>query len=301
MTPWKSGALAGALIVAAAGLVWTSVLHGETGAPQERDREPFVRAMEVFGRGTQIGVTVRDVEDDDAKQAKAGVIVEEVAGGSAAEKAGIKNGDAIVEFDGERVRSVRQLTRLIQETPTGRKVPAVVMRGGQRVSVTVVPERRSGLRFGDFSIDRFDDRDMPFSFQMPEPPVPPAAPAPPRAARPPLPGFGLSYRSGNGRLGITVEDLSEGLSDYFGVKKGALVRSVRDGSPAAKAGVKAGDVITSVNGTEVDEPSDITRAIDRIDDNADFTIEIVRDKKPQTLKGKLESRERARTRTRTIV
>ena len=54
--------------------------------------------------------------------------------------------------------------------------------------------------------------------------------------------------------------------------------------------MKAGDVITSVNGTAVEEPSDVRRALDRLEDQADSTIEVMRDKKPQTLKGKLEPR-----------
>jgi serine protease Do len=102
---------------------------------------------------------------------------------------------------------------------------------------------------------------------------------------------------GEGRLGISVENLTDGLSEYFGVKHGALVRSVRDDSVAAKAGLKAGDVITSVNGSQVDEPSDLSRVIDRLDNDAEFTLEIVRDKKTQTLKGKIEPRPRGRSKT----
>ena len=74
------------------------------------------------------------------------------------------------------------------------------------------------------------------------------------------------------------------------MKHGVLVQSVTEDSVAAKAGMKAGDVITSVNGTAVEEPSDVRRALDRLDNQTDLTIEIMRDKKPQTLKGKLEPR-----------
>ena len=243
--------------------------------------------VQVVGRSGQIGVSVRDVDDSATGPAKTGVLVDDVREASPAAKAGIKNGDEIVELDGERVRSVRQFTRLVQDTPVGRKVPVVVVRGGQRVTLTVAPERGSGWASGD-----------DFAWVMPpEPPSPPAAPKAPLPPRPPqpffdgFPEFGFSYRAGGGgRLGITLEDLSDGLGEYFGVKHGVLVRSVTDGSAAAKAGMKAGDVITSVNGTAVEEPSDVRRALDRLDDQADLTIEIMRDKKPQTLKGKLEPR-----------
>jgi S1-C subfamily serine protease len=72
------------------------------------------------------------------------------------------------------------------------------------------------------------------------------------------------------------------------------VRSVEQGSAAAKAGVKAGDVITSVNARRVYEAQDVNRAIVRMDDGGEFALEIVRDRKPQTLKGTLETRARGR-------
>ena len=84
------------------------------------------------------------------------------------------------------------------------------------------------------------------------------------------------------------------------MKEGVLVKSVAEGSVGAKAGLKAGDVITSVNGRHIYDSSDVTRALDRVESNGEFTIEVSRDRKPQTLKGKLETRE-SRDRTRTIL
>jgi serine protease Do len=292
MTVWKSGALASALLLAAAaGAAFMPAVHGQGDEPQRWDSEPFRKVVQLGGGAGQIGVSVRDVDNDDTKQPKSGVVVEEVRSGSAAEKAGVKDGDQIVEFDGERVRSVRQFTRLVQDTPIGRSVPVVVLRGGQRTTLNVAPTRGTGWRFDeDFGL-----------ISPPEPPKPPPAPDAPRPPKavppfPALPGFGFSYRSGGGRLGASVEDLSDELTEYFGVKHGVLVRSVTDGSPAAKAGLKAGDVITSVNGTTVEEPSDVSRTLDRLEDQAEFTIDVMRDKKPLTLKGKLGSRERSRSR-----
>lgn len=303
MAPWKIMALGGAALIAAGAGVSTPILHGQTPEPPPaRESRPVVAAVDMWGRSSQIGLTVRDVEEDSKPAATAGVIVDEVTGGGPADKAGVKSGDVIVEFDGERVRSVRQLTRLVQETPVGRKVSAAVSRGGQRVTVSITPERSSNVRFAkEFSLGRFDEGDLSWVMppEPPQPPTPPAAPRPPHPdVSPLLPGFSFSYRSGSGRLGISTEDLTDGLSQYFGVKNGALVRSVTEGSSAAKAGLKAGDVITSVNGSQVDGPSDISRALG---DDGEFTIEIVRDKKPQTLKGKLEPRQRSRSRTRVVV
>jgi serine protease Do len=107
------------------------------------------------------------------------------------------------------------------------------------------------------------------------------------------------------RLGITIESLDDQLAEYFGVKEGVLVKSVAADSAAQKAGLKAGDVITSINGSKVYETSDVNRLMNRLETDGAFTIDVVRDKKPQSLKGKLETREtretRAKVRARTVL
>ena len=259
-----------------------------------QDREPLARAFEMIGRGAQIGVSVSDIAADDTKQ-KAGVIVDTVSPDSPADKAGIKAGDAITEFDGERVRSVRQFTRLVQETNAGRAVPVTLSRGGQRVTVNVTPEQRA---------DRFTRLlEVPGFYREPTP-VPPRPPSAPRAIVPDMRIPGMMRLFGNGRLGLTIESLDDQLAEYFGVKEGVLVKSVQADSVAAKAGLKAGDVITAFDGRKIYETSDLTRAIERVGTSGEFTVEVMRDKKAQTLKGKLEpreSRETTRVRTRTIL
>lgn len=287
------GALAGALVLAGMTAPAT-VAHAQS-------REPLLRAV-TGGRGSHIGVTVRDVDAADAKDPKAGIVIEEVSTGSPADKAGMKAGDAITEFDGERVRSTLQFTRLVRETPDGRPVQAVLSRGGQRITVTVTPDRST--LGDDFGIRLLDTPTARLAIPpTPLPPSPPRAPRPPAATiRPSLPMELFSFGRNSGRLGISIEQLDTQLAEYFGVKEGVLVKSVAEGSVGAKAGLKAGDVITSVNGRHVYDVSDVTRAIDRVESNGDITLEVMRDRKPQTLKGKLETPEtRLRARARTIV
>ena len=304
MNAWKTAAFAAAIVGAVGlGAAIAPPAHGQasTRAPQPAPRTPPpARAFEVFGaRGSQIGVTVRDVEDDDVKAgrlaAQAGIVIDEVAEDSPASKAGLKKGDIVVDFDGERVRSVRQFTRLVQETPAGRKVAAAVMRDGQRVSVTLEPRESSTFHFGGDDAAFRLLRDFDFDVAPPAIPARPVPPAPP--ALPDMQGF--LWRSGNS-LGITVGDLSDQLADYFGTKDGVLVTSVADNSAAAKAGIKAGDVITSLNGTDVSEPSDLRRRIQRLQDGDEFTVGVVRDKKGLTLKGKIEA-SRARRTYRSVI
>src|SRR5213078_740521 len=131
---WKTAAATAVLAaVAGIGAVVAPPVRAQGSTPRP------TRALEMLGgRGSQIGVSVRD-------GATPGVVVEDVSTDSPAEKAGIKKGDVITEFDGERVRSVRQFTRLVQETPPGRKVEAVLMRDSQRVNVSVEPRESDGL------------------------------------------------------------------------------------------------------------------------------------------------------------
>lgn len=280
-TRW--GTLAGALVLAAG-----------AGAPAPvvaQERETLTRMF--ASRGAHVGLTVEELDEAAAKQTR-GIRVETVTPDGPSDKAGIKAGDVITEYDGERVRSTRQFSRLVQETPPGRDVAVVLSRGGQRMNVTVTPDR--GSWSGDFGPRILD---IPRSMRTPRPAIPAMPPRPP-AVTPEL--FDGLMRFGGRRLGVTVEGIDEQLAAYFGVKEGVLVKSVQADSAAQKAGLKAGDVITAVNGSKVYETSDLNRALDRIESSGEFTVEIVRDKKAQTLKGKLETRDtRDRVRTRTIL
>ena len=305
MNAWKTAAVAAALVAAgSAGAAFLPPVHG-----QSTPRAVAPRALDLFGgRGSQIGVTIRNVEDDDAKAGKmvgqGGVVIDDVAEDSPASKAGLKKGDIVVEFDGERVRSVRQFTRLVQETPAGRRTQASVVRDGQKINVTLEPREGNGFNvFGDFDGARvLRDFGRDFSFDTPAPPALPARPVRPAPAVPPVPPTPFPdidtfvWRTGNG-LGITTGHLSDQLADYFGVKgkDGVLVTSIADNSAASKAGIKAGDVITSFNGSEVTGPSDLSRRIQRLQDGDEFTVDVVRDKKSMTLKGKVETTRSRRT------
>ena len=87
------------------------------------------------------------------------------------------------------------------------------------------------------------------------------------------------------RIGVSTMSLTKQLADYFGIAdgKGALVTSVTEDGPAAKAGVKAGDVITAVDGEAVDSPGDISRVINRKKEG-DVTLTIIRNKSQQTIR-----------------
>jgi serine protease Do len=293
MKTWKTIAVIAVAVTAVAiAAVVAPPVRGQTRVT------PKVRALEMLSGGSRIGVSIRDVEEGDSKTAKtaaAGVIVEEVATESPAEKAGIRKADAIVEFDGERVRSVRQLTRLVQETPSGRTVSAVLLREGQKTTVSITP--RDDGRYSLRGFDNLGDLSPEFSFRLAPKITPPTPPMPPNP--PTVWDFdGLLGRSG--RLGISIDALSPQLAEYFGTKEGVLVSSVTDNSAAAKAGLKAGDVITNFNESTINDPQDLRRRIQSLNDGDEFTVTVMRERKPVTLKGKAESPQRRRI-SRTIL
>jgi serine protease Do len=91
-------------------------------------------------------------------------------------------------------------------------------------------------------------------------------------------------------MGVEVEPLSGQLGEYFGVKEGVLVRSVTKGSEAERAGVKAGDVITSVGGAKVANGTDITAQL-RLARGASVSVTLMREHREMTVNVPLEGRD----------
>ena len=91
-------------------------------------------------------------------------------------------------------------------------------------------------------------------------------------------------------LGVEAESLGAQLAVYFGVKEGVLVRSVLDSTPAQKAGIKAGDVITKLDGMAVTTPSELSSAVRMANAKKTYSIELMRDRKPVTVSVNVEER-----------
>ena len=254
-----------------------------------------VRRLAVLaGRGAQLGVSVRDLDPDQAK-GQSGALVEDVRAGSAASKSGIKKGDVITEFDGERVRGVRHLTRLVTETPDGRTVNAAVIREGKRVVLSVTPDQAS-LAGADRN---FELLVPPMRFEkMPhdDGDLAPALPRFPEGAwtfKGGGYGEGWAFANEKGRLGVKVQLMGDQLAEYFGTSHGVLVSSVDADSPAAKAGLKAGDVVTKIDGKYVTGPSDLIEAVQAAEHGATLALDYTRDKKAQSTKATLPAKEPA--------
>ena len=266
---------ASAVVAAALSAVVTAALVMAAQPAAAQDSRVVVRSV----GAASIGVTIRDVTGEDAVKAKmaqpSGVFVESVVEGSPAAKAGLQAGDVVVDFDGERVRSAGHFTRLVQESVPNRQVTAGIVRGTSKQTVTVVPQ--SG---GNFNVLPNDARRRLQGLERQLP----------RDLNLRLDDAFRNRTTATGRtLGVTVSPLSDQLAEYFGVKQGVLVSAVTSGSAAAAAGIRAGDVITAVNGQSVSTSADITRAL-RENSGDSAEIAVTRDRKPLSLKATLPAR-----------
>jgi serine protease Do len=242
----------------------------------------------------RLGVTIGDTTGESR-----GATVRSVAEDSAAEKAGVKEGDVIVRFDGETVRSASHLTRLVSETPAGRAVAIEVTRDGatQKLTATLA-EGGQHFRFhGPDGVKEWSFDVPEWSIEPPDAPLPPPAPGVPRAVRPPRAPHAFAWKGGDGdfafrmlgggprKLGIEYMELGEQLAAYFKAgSSSVLVTSVDEAGPAAKAGIRAGDVIVKLAGATVSGGDDLRQALSDAEGGSEVAVTVQRDGRPVELK-----------------
>jgi serine protease Do len=217
----------------------------------------------VPGAGSFLGVGIQEIDANRARALKlpeeAGVEVTRIAPDSPAEKAGIKTGDVIIQYNGERVEGMDQFSRIVRETPSGRDVKIGIIRNGapQTITARIVPRPVINGQLipapGQFSAGDA------LEFRFPD-----------------MPQNRMTWRST--LLGIDAEALEGQLAEFFGVKEGVLVRAVSKGLAADRAGIKAGDVIVRVDDAKVATPADISAHLRGLRGRA-VSMVVVRDRK----------------------
>jgi serine protease Do len=176
-----------------------------------------------------LGVGIQPVTPDLAKTfgraETTGVLVSSVSEGSPAERAGLKSGDIITEYDGRKVERASDLPRAVAGTPVGRDVRLSVVRDGKTLVLTA-------------RIEALDAKE-------------------PRRAE-----GGERVRP---TLGLSVQPLTPALARQLGVKatQGVVVQRVEDGSPAADAGFERGDVIVEVDKKPIKTVGELRESVDK--------------------------------------
>jgi S1-C subfamily serine protease len=260
-----------------------------------------VFALPAFGGdGSYLGVFLEEVSAERMKELnhseERGAIVMKVVEGSPAEKAGMKENDVIVSFNGRRVDSVREFQRLLNETPSERNVSIEVIRGGGHQTLAATLSKRSnnfnmampefhGSMLGQGEEARKRAEEL---FRRDKDGV--------RAFPPDFGNFtfvtpGGSQTFRGTRLGITAEALTDQLAEYFGVKdgRGVLITEVTENSAAAKAGLKAGDVIIAINDEKINDVTGLVTAISNKSEGP-VRVKIMRNQSEQTVTVTLEKR-----------
>ena len=168
-----------------------------------------------------------------------GALVAGVQDKSPAARAGIKAGDIITQYDGQKVSKSADLPKLVAATPVGRQVPVTVVREGKTVALNV-------------TIAQMDEPGQPAVAQAEEE---------------------------KGPLGLTVETVTPSIAKELKLSepRGVVVRGVRSGSPAENAGVRAGDVITEVNHQAVADAARMKRALEKHPKGTPVVVMIQRD------------------------
>lgn len=234
-------------------------VSGQTAVPPQPPVPPSIssRVITMTPSGSYLGIGIQEITVERAKALKlrdeAGVEVTHVAPESPADKAGLKEGDVVLQYNGMKVEGLEQISRLVRETPVGREVKLDIFRNGAPLTVMA--------RVGEHpAIPGMPDG---FSFHMPD------VPRTIQGLRSPM-------------LGVEAESIEGQLAQFFGVSEGVLVRTVMKGSPAEKAGVKAGDVIVRVDEAKVTTPPEISARL-RAAHGKPVPVAIMRDHKEMSL------------------
>ncbi len=213
---------------------------------------------------------------------------------SPAELAKLKEGDVILEIEGEEVTTTKMLAKEIRKRKPGSTITLKIERNGKVIDVKA--------KLGEYSEKdvRLElETKFPRLFVAPKPPIPPQIPKfpegqklikPPEPPEPPEPKiftWGLEHRK---YIGIYFEEINRELSEYFGVKegRGLLVAKVSKDSPAEKAGLKVGDVIIKADGIRIERARDLTGVIQDKKKGEKIKLEVIRNKKARSIEVEIE-------------
>jgi serine protease Do len=284
--PKKSGSK----VIAASTLAIVSLFGAVTAANAQTVQriEPRIFSFETVTSG-YLGVQTENINKENLGKYNLnevrGVGITNVVENSPAAQAGLRERDVILKFDGAEVKSVSKLMRLLSEVAPDHKVRLTIYRSGGEQEIVATLGKREMSDFGGFS------GEMPNFEGVPSPRITPLPfPRTPRGMEglelPRVPeGDTLLYFSNGRKIGVTAMPLNKQLGGFFGSAdgKGLLVEEVRENSPAAKAGLKAGDVILEVDGQAVEQQGDLVRLLNKKAEG-DVNLTILRDKQRQTIR-----------------
>ena len=236
--------------------------------PSPEPIDPFSGFGGYEGGSSYLGIDTQDVTPQRMAPLKLkeerGVEVLTVDQDAPAGKAGLKEHDVILEFNGTKVEGVEHLRRMIHEIPPGRTANVAVSRDGKPMLFKVqLADKGQAMRMSGSR-----------KIMIPRPVIPEFD----------FPAVDVMVQTSGSRSGAVVENLTPQLGDFFGARngEGVLVRSIEKGSAAEAAGLKAGDVIVRVENERITDRGDWKTAL-RNHRRGKVSVGIIRDKKEQTI------------------
>lgn len=221
-----------------------------------------------------LGVVITPVDDDELKELKlhGGAKIKKVRSDTEAERIGLQKDDIIIKFDGNDIADPEDLFEMISDIEDEKKVEIVVMRDGKekKFEADLKPgeEGSNWAWSGDGDFD-FDFRGLPHHL-----------------------GENFTVGGKGGFLGVETEELTDQLKAYFEVENGVLVEKVLEDSPAEKAGLKAGDVITQINDRKIGDYHDLVRTVNYYDPGETVEVKYSRKGKSNSVKVELGERKK---------
>lgn len=229
-----------------------------------------------MGRGGyRLGVVVSDLDEDKANESdiKEGAYVLEVIEDSEAERIGLKAKDVITKIDDLKIKDADDLIDYVSAAEDDKEISLIIWRDGQALTLKAKLQKSSGLPFPYSFLPGYKGFALPdSSFHW-------------------LPGFSHVPKAIKGAyLGVQAKDLSKQLLSYFEVEHGVLIEEVIKDSPAEKAGLKAGDVITKINDRDIRDYNDLIRTINYFNSGEKITVYYVRKGSKKSVSVTLEER-----------
>ncbi len=261
--------------------------------------------IEIDGPRPFLGVGLEHVREG------GGALIDSIVEDSAAEQAGLREGDVVVGYNGDTIETPWDLTRAVLKSEPGERVDIEIERDGNRQTVRAELGENEGwigaFAFGegdfdfnfDFDSDAFNERmkraeglafdaealqekmeqlqeslgDMDFNFKM-------------------APDMRFNFDLGRPRLGVELVGVTGELREHLGADsdEGVLVGRVLSDTPAEEAGVSVGDLIVAVGGETVGRQDDLIRLL-RERDGETFNLDVIRDGRPLSLTVSLPERE----------
>jgi len=214
-----------------------------------------------------LGLVLTDIENKAEKEE--GVRVLEVIEDSEAAKAGIQKNDIIIEINGENIKSLDDVSDIVKDLEDNQEVNLVTLREGSKKTFKL---KMSPIKKSAYKI-KIDDAHVVFSPQEDK-----------KIEIVRGDDFGLVKEDKGAFLGVQVKELSDQLLKYFEVKHGVLIEAVNDDSPAQKAGLKAGDVITNINDRKIEDYADLIRTVNYYNPGEQVEVKYVQKGKAEKTK-----------------